>query len=173
MRVFIAIDFPEEVREEILKIQNQLSFSKGKLTEPENLHLTLKFLGNVRDKQIEEIQSRLNKIKYERFETEVKYAGFFDNQEYRVIWLYLTNCENLQKKIDETLSELFEKEKRFQSHLTIARVKPPYDAKYIQNELRKLKISPIKFVVDNFRLKESNLHPDGPKYKTIEEYNLS
>ncbi|RLG16235.1 RNA 2',3'-cyclic phosphodiesterase, partial [Candidatus Pacearchaeota archaeon] len=43
MRTFISIDIPEKVRKEIIKIQNELSDFKGKKTEPENLHLTLKF----------------------------------------------------------------------------------------------------------------------------------
>lgn len=176
-RCFVSIDIPEKFYEEIEKIQGQLLKSQGKYTKPENLHLTLKFLGELTMNEIEEVRKRLRQIRYAQFETAVGDAGFFDNarrgKKDSPIWLHLTNCEGLQKIIDESLVGLFEKERRFQSHLTIARVKPPYNTKFILAELRKIKISEIKFVVDNFRLKKSNLGPDGSKYETIEEYILN
>ncbi len=57
MRCFLAIELPEEVREELVRIQKQLPEAKFKLVEPENLHLTLKFLGELSDFQV-------NKVKY-------------------------------------------------------------------------------------------------------------
>jgi 2'-5' RNA ligase len=48
MRAFISIEFPEEIKNELKKIQEQLPEFKGKNTEPKNLHLTLKFLGEIR-----------------------------------------------------------------------------------------------------------------------------
>jgi len=175
-RAFISIDIPEKIRKDILKIQKQLPEFYGKLTEPENLHLTLKFLGEVDEEKIEKVKLNLIEIKYGRFETEVEYLGFFDNikrgKKYGPIWLHLTNCEGLQKKIDESLGDIFPSEKRFMSHLTIARVKSLDDKKYFLEGLGKIKIPKIKFGVDNFMLKKSILKPEGPVYETIEEYKL-
>jgi len=177
MRTFISIDMPEEVQQEIKKIQEQLPEFYGKKTEIENLHLTLKFLGEVDKNKIEEAKRRLQEIRYEKFETELKYLGFFDNvkrgKRYGPIWLHLNNCEGLQKKVDEQLRNLFEPEKRFMSHLTIARVKGLKNKEYFLEELKKIEIGKIKFVVDKFKLKESVSRPEGSSYKTVKNYVLT
>jgi len=176
MRTFISIDIPEYVLGEINKIQDGLPEFYGKKTEPENLHLTLKFLGGIDGERIEEVKKRLGEIKYRKFETEIKYLGFFDNMKkgkrYGPVWLHLNNCEGLQKKVDESLIGLFEKEKRFMSHLTIARVKNVKDKKLFLEKLKEMKFPKIKFVVENFRLKQSMLEEKGPIYGDIENYNL-
>lgn len=177
MRTFISIDMPENILEEIKKIQDSLPEFYGKFTEPENLHLTLKFLGEIDEEKVEAIKEKLKEIKLNKFETEIKHFGFFDNvkrgKRYGPVWLYLNNCEGLQKEVDEKLSSLFEKEKRFMSHLTIARVKKIDDKKYFLDELKKIEIPKTKFVVDKFRLKMSTLTKQGPVYETLEEYILN
>jgi len=176
MRTFISIDIPKDVREEIGKIQSQLPEFYGKKTELENLHLTLKFLGEVDEDKVEEVRRRLRGIEYKRFETEIKYLGFFDNvkqgKRYGPVWLHLSDCEGLQKKIDDSLEGLFEKEKRFMSHLTIARIKTLENKKEFLEDLGEIKIQKIKFVVGNFRLKQSILWEKGPRYGDIENYDL-
>ena len=65
MRAFIALELPKEILEEINRIQGLLKKNNlfaGKFTELENLHLTLKFLGEIDDKHIEDIKRRLNKM---------------------------------------------------------------------------------------------------------------
>ena len=171
IRTFISIDIPREIQKEIKKIQGKLPEFRGKKTEPENLHLTLKFLGEIDEEKFEQIKEKLREIKFEKFETEIKHSGFFDNRKYGIVWLHLSDCENLQKEIDEKLSSLFRKEKRFMSHLTIARIKSVDDKKKFLEELKKIEIPVIKFVVDNFRLKKSVLTFKAPVYETIEEYN--
>ena len=154
MRTFISLDIPEEIKKEITKIQSQLLEFIGKKTETENLHLTLKFLGEIDEKKIEKVKKRLREIKFEKFETEVDSIGVFSEKFIRIVWLHLSNCDELQKEIDEKLKDLFEKEKRFMSHLTIARVKNVKDKKIFLG-----------------KLKESVLSEKGPIYGTIEEYN--
>jgi len=120
MRAFISIDIPEEMRKEIIKIQRSLPKFFGKKTAPENLHLTLKFLGEINEEQLSVIKKRLSKLSFSSFETEIDFLGFFDNYPRGIVWLHLTNCEQFQKEIDDALKDLFGKEKRFMSHLTIA-----------------------------------------------------
>jgi len=173
-RTFISIDIPEKTRKEIEKIQRELPGFYGKKTELENLHLTLKFLGEIDEQKVEETKERLKEVRYKRFETEVKYLGFFDNvkkgKRYGPIWLHLSNCEGLQKKIDESLIGLFKPEERFMSHLTIARIKSLKNKEIFLEELSKIKIPKMNFIVDNFQLKKSVLKSEGPVYETIEEY---
>lgn len=172
MRTFISIDMPEQVKKEIKKIQDSLPEFFGKKTEFENLHLTLKFLGEISDEKLKKVRERLREIKYKKFETEINEIGVFSEKFVKIIWLHLSNCDELQKQIDEKLKELFELERRFMSHLTVARVKNIEDKKKFLQELKKIKIPKSKFVVESFNLKKSTLTPEGPVYEILESYEL-
>lgn len=172
MRCFVSINIPREVARDIKKIQEKLPEFQGKKTELENLHLTLKFLGKISEDKIKKIKDRLRKSNLKSFETKIKYLGFFDNQKHGVVWLYLSNCDALQKQIDNRLKDLFEPERRFMSHLTIARTKSIKDKRKFLEELKKIEIPTIKFKVENFYLMKSELTSKDTTYKIIEEYKL-
>lgn len=172
MRAFISVELPENVRREILKIQNQLPLFVGKLTEPENLHLTLKFLGEIDEDKVEEVRKRLRKVKLKKFEAEISEIGVFTPSFIKIIWVSFTGCDDLQKEVDNALEGLFPSEKRFMGHVTIARVKK-CDKRKFMNELGRVKVNNINFDVDKFYLKESRLHEKGPEYKVVEEYGLN
>jgi len=169
MRAFIAVDIPKKIKKEVVKIQNSLPEFKGKKTEQENLHLTLKFLGEVNQEDLEKVKNKLKSIKFEQFETEIDSIGTFNA---RIVWLHMTNCNELQKEIDKTLKDIFQPEERFMSHLTIARVKEIKDKKSFLKELGKIKFDKIGFEVKEFKLKISTLTRKGPAYEDLEVYNL-
>ena len=171
-RCFVSIDIPEELKRDIEKIQNLLPDFQGRKTEPKNLHLTLKFLGEIDEKKVEEVKQKLGEINFNKFESEIDSIGVFSEKFVRIVWLHLTNCGGLQKKVDGILSAEFKSEYRFMSHLTIARVKSLQDKKNFLEKLNKIKSDKMKFGVDSFRLKKSILTKKGPIYKTIEEYKL-
>jgi len=173
MRAFISINISEEIKKEIKKIQDLLPEFFGKKIELQNLHLTLKFLGEVEEKDAEETKEKLRKIKIEKFATEIDEIGVFSEKFLRIIWLHMKDCDNLQKQIDNALKNLFEPEKRFMSHLTIARIKGLKDKKGFLQDLKKIKIEKIKFKVDKFYLMKSELTAEGPRYSVLEEYNLN
>ncbi len=174
VRAFISVDIPKNIQREIKKIQEMLPEFEGKFTETENLHLTLKFLGNIDEKILPEVKRRLKEINFKRFETRISGIGVFSPEHVRIIWVKLDDCENLQKAVDEKLSDIFEKEKRFMSHLTIARVKNIMDKKRFLEEIGKIKIpSGLDFQIKSFQLKKSTLTSKRPIYETIEEYFLS
>jgi len=172
MRAFISIDLPKEAKEKVKEIQDKLPEFSGKKTEIENLHLTLKFLGEVDEEVIEKVKERLREIKFNSFETEIDSIGIFSEKFIRIVWLHLSNCDNLQKEIDNNLADLFAKENRFMSHMTIARIKNIKDKKSFLEEIRKIKFEKISFEVDRFLLKKSTLTESGPIYEVIEEYKL-
>lgn len=173
MRTFIAIEIPENVKKEIVKIQEQLPEFEGKKTEIENLHLTVKFLGEVEEEKVEEMRKRLREIKFRKFNTEINFLGVFSESFVKIIWLHMKNCDELQKEIDKKLDGLFKKEKRFMGHLTIARVKNVKDKKRFLEEIKKIKIPRMNFGVNRFILKESVLAEEKPFYKDIEAYPLN
>lgn len=173
MRVFISVKLPPKILWKIEEIQKALPEFLGKKTELQNLHLTLKFLGRVSFEEVEEIKLRLRDINLEKFEADIEEVGFFENFKRGIIWLKLTNCDNLQKEIDKSLEGISEKEKRFMGHLTIARVKKIKDKKEFLNSLKKIKIPKIFFIVDKFYLIESKLKKEGPEYFILEKYNLN
>ncbi len=176
-RCFISINIPKEVSNKIEKIQNSLPDFNGKKTETENLHLTLKFLGEIKEEEIDKIKDILRNIKFSKFELRAGELGAFSPKFIRIIWLHLIGGEELQKKIDKEISTKFEKfgkEKRFMSHLTIARVKSlkGENKENFLEKLNSIEIPQISFCVQEFCLMSSELTPEGAKHRVIERFGL-
>ncbi|MBS3076102.1 RNA 2',3'-cyclic phosphodiesterase [Candidatus Pacearchaeota archaeon] len=177
MRTFIALDLPKEIIKEIQGIQKilkQKSLFTGKFTESENLHLTLKFFGEIDETKVEEVKKRLSEIKMDGFYCEIGEVGVFTKSFIKIIWIKLNGkgIFNLQKEIDEKLSGLLEPEERFMSHLTIARVKHVSSKKDLLDYLKSIKPKKSKFYCNRFYLKKSELKPEGPVYEYLAEYKL-
>jgi len=174
-RCFIAIDLPREAINSIKEIQKLLkkqNLFNGSFTEPENLHLTLKFLGEIDEKAVEEIKKILQGIKFNEFEAGLGEIGVFSKEFIKIIWMKLNDkgIFDLQKQIDEKLKGMFEPEERFMSHITIARVKNIGDKKALLDYVQKIKTKNIKFKIGRFFLKKSGLFPEGPVYEDLESY---
>lgn len=172
MRTFVAVELPEDVKKNIIRIQKQLPSFDGKLTEPENLHLTLKFLGDIDDKILVQVKKRLKKIKFSRFKAKIDFIDVFSPDYIKIIWLHVESCAELHKAVDSALSDLFPSEKRFMSHLTIARVKHIEDREEFLDKVQTIKILETKFDIEKFYLKKSTLEKPQPKYETLESYDL-
>lgn len=177
-RGFIAIDidsFPKLVEFE-RDIKN--SGANVKLVEPENIHLTLKFLGDTDESLIDRIEEIMRESvkEIEPFTIKLKSAGVFPNERYiKVIWIGIENGEIIGKiasKIDEKISDLgFEKEKRrFSVHLTIARVKSAKNKEKLIQMIEKYRdVEFANITVDSIKLKKSELTQKGPIYTTLKE----
>jgi RNA 2',3'-cyclic 3'-phosphodiesterase len=176
LRSFIAIELPREAINYIKQLQELIrkqSLFTGKFTEPENLHLTLKFLGEIDKETLEKIKERLREVKYLEFEASLGEAGAFSKSFIKIVWLKLHGkVFELQKEVDEKLKGLFEPENRFMSHITIARVKKVGDKSALLDYLGGMKIKKITFKVDRIYLKKSTLKPEGPVYEDLEEIKL-
>lgn len=176
VRAFVSVDIPEELYPEIKKIQNMLPGFRGKLIAPENLHLTLKFLGEIKKETLEKVKEKLGEVEFKPVDARISKIGVFSSKYVRIVWLKIENMDALQKRIDEKISELeeFEMENRFMGHITIARVKSLKNKNYFLGELNKIEIpKKLKFNVDKFRLKKSTLYPEGPVYEVLEDFSLS
>ena len=179
MRAFIAIDFPDEIVKEIARVQGVLGNYKftGKVTELENLHLTLKFLGEVEEKKVEKIMERLRGMRFGEFEAKLAEIGTFSyDLNPRIVWVKVggKGVFELQKKIDEMMEkEGFAREERFMSHMTIARIKYVKDKEGFKDYVRNLGVKEIEFPVKSFKLMKSDLREMGPVYALLEEFILS
>jgi len=174
MRLFIAIDIPKSLKAEILRIQEEIkNLGRINIVPKENLHITLKFLGEVDDSKV--IIKALEEIEFEKFSIISGNAGFFPTDNFiNVIWIGFNDDEKLlelQQQIDNILSKKFKKEKNFISHATIARVKYlPVENKEEFKKLKNRKITPMKFKVESFKLMKSILTQQGAIYETIKEF---
>ena len=177
IRCFISINIPEKLKEEIIKIQQELEEKNlffGKFTEPENLHLTLKFLGEISEERVEEVKRELKGLKSGKFKAGFGRGGVFSERFIRIIWIEILGKQvfDLQSEIDRRMKEIgFKKEERFMSHLTIARVKKAEDREKLLKEFE-MKYEKKDFTVDKFFLMKSTLGEKGPVYEILEEYEL-
>lgn len=184
MRMFLAIELANPLKNNIKKTQNIIKdtdSSKIKYVETENLHLTLKFFGDIN----KEKQKQISKIitdtitSYKPYTLKLAKIGAFPNiYRPRVIWSGATdkdkNTMNLIKELDTQFSKIgFKKERDYVPHITIGRVKQVYDKDVLANTLKQLKNKYHgKMEVTKISLKSSTLTPDGPIYNTEEEFNL-
>lgn len=136
MRSFIAIDFDDALNCDVADLQASLRSRCPKLTwiRPEQIHLTLKFLGKITDQDIFPIGSALDKCAAEMapFEIQIEGVGVFPpSGRVNIVWVGITDAEKrlarLQARCEEMLAPLgFSPEGRgFTPHLTIARNKDP------------------------------------------------
>jgi 2'-5' RNA ligase len=183
MRIFIAIDISEELREKIADIERKLHSNEFdvKFIEPKNLHITLKFLGDVKEEQINEICNVLEQVSknFKKFKLFINGLGYFGSPKYiRVIWLGVENGESeivsLIKILDEKLMHIRRNEfSRPSPHLTIGRVKTGRNReKLLQkiNEFKDVKIG--EMIVNEIKLKESVLTKKGPIYTDLKCFKL-
>lgn len=184
MRAFLAIEIENYLKEDIIKTQNIIdntNSAKIKYVEENNLHLTLKFFGDINPRKEKQINKIIEKTinDYSEYTLKFNKVGAFPNIKHpRVIWIGATdkknNTINLIKQLDEQFSKIgFKKERDYVPHLTIGRVKNVYDNDLLTQKLTELKKHYTgKMKVKSIQLKSSQLTPDGPIYSTEKEYKL-
>lgn len=170
MRVFLAIELNDEVRRELTRVIDAFKSSnliEAKYVEPENLHLTLKFFGEVSKEKFEDILKKLAVFNFKNFEAKINGVGYFSENFIRVLW---TGIED-ENKLDELVFEIrkiFGKEnKKFSKHVTLARIKKVHDKMKFKEFVRNFKTNPIKFKINKIILKSSVLKKEGPEYSNI------
>ncbi len=170
MRTFIAIDF--KILEHYFKeLQKQIQTDLAKIKFTNDFHLTLKFLGEIPDKQVEKIKELLKEIKFKPFNVEFSDTGVFPDEDYiRVVWIGFEDNRdiiNLQQKVENKMQLIFQKEKRFHPHITLGRVKFVKDKQKFIEALKEIKVEKKKFEVNCFKLIKSTLTSEGPIYEDL------
>lgn len=180
IRTFLAIDIEDQrITRRITQIQGILSNSGAilKLVKPQNIHLTVRFLGNISQQMVNAIYDEMKQVSLVPFDIQLGGLGVFPKLNYpRVVWIGIKKgayeLKNVFEQLEPRLRRLGFKPdtKGFSPHLTIARVKSGKNkAKLaeviLQNENHEF--GEMKF--DCLKLKKSDLTPRGPIYTTLKE----
>jgi 2'-5' RNA ligase len=178
IRTFICIDIPETIRQRIDSLQQDLRRVGAQVswTTPSNIHLTIKFLGDVPESRVGDVCNAVERAAADRspFEIEVSGAGCFPSlRNPRVLWIGLKSVPSPLKELharieDELAREGFPREpKKFAPHLTIGRVRNPHNAGRVAEELIKTGIERESFRAAEVIVMRSDLNPKGSLYTPI------
>ena len=174
MRVFLAIELPQEVRDELAGLQKQLSTAPAKLGFAHEFHVTLKFLGEITPVKVDAVKSCLGNVKFKPFKARLGKPGFFaSGKNVRVVWVGIEPADEfiqLQEMVNDALEKDFPREKNFKPHLTLARVKSVSDRNRFLQQLWQLKIGDFPFEVSEFKLKKSTIGSSGAVYDDLALY---
>src|SRR5262245_4391207 len=180
MRLFIAVELPDELRNALGRVQRELHSLTGtaRWIGPESIHITLKFLGEVPETRVADIDAAITGLTWKPFLITVRGVGFFPgNRSPRVFWagMEAPTMEDLVERLDTRLERLgFEKEKRaFRPHITLARAKNTrMDASLVAAAERYGHAEFGSFTVDRMFLFKSTLKPSGAVHEKVREYLL-
>lgn len=180
MRSFISIEINnEDVRSCILMFQKNILGTNAdlKLVKAENIHITLRFLGNITTTMVEKISEELKKIQFSPFYVEFSDVGVFPSLKHiKVIWIGIkkgvTELIEIYNQIESRLNKIgFSPETRgFRPHITVARVRSTRNKKQLVKMITDKQNSVFgPSIVDSIKLKKSILLPKGPLYYTLLE----
>ncbi|PIP18810.1 MAG: RNA 2',3'-cyclic phosphodiesterase [Candidatus Omnitrophica bacterium CG08_land_8_20_14_0_20_41_16] len=188
MRTFIAIELPEDIKDRLGRLQDKLRKCGAdvKWVEPENIHLTLKFLGERDDKKIAKISEIVAETAKNHlpFLAHITSVGAFPKIDYpRVIWVGVEQGDAETKKIAQELEEKIatvgipKEDRPFSSHITIGRTRSPKNREKLvaslKNYVENLAGENLEFTVGKITLFKSTLAPSGPVYEALKEITLT
>jgi 2'-5' RNA ligase len=180
IRSFIAFDIEdEEIRRRFSEAQRMLVGTGAdlKLVKPQNVHVTMRFLGNITLPLVDAVYEAMRKVSFTPFDIEIRGLGAFPRLQYaRVIWAGIRRgkeqLERIFNQLEPQLRRLgFRADPRgFSPHLTIARVKSGRNKAELIHRIRESLDYEFGVVrAECLRLKRSVLTPKGPIYSTLRE----
>jgi len=184
MRTFIAIELPSEIKDALASLQTELRRAGADVswTRPENIHLTLKFLGEVDERRIGEVEKVCvaSAAEFQPFTLRLNETGVFPNaRQPRILWAGLAGeiekTVEMRKRLDDGLALIgFEREEKdFRPHLTIGRVKSNRKIRELLALAGARQVPALSFVVTEIVLMKSELHPAGALYTPVAKVSLS
>src|SRR5713226_2994122 len=180
MRLFVALEIPSTVREnlaDLLRFLRAVS-PQTRWVRPENLHVTLKFIGEVPEAKFAAIRNALAGARSDQPVTlDFRGLGFFPNEKHpRVFWAGIeasSNLKDLAADIDRATEKLgIPREQRpFSPHLTLARFEPPGPPEKLRSAIQENAAREFGSLhTSRIHLIESKLKPSGAEYTTLESF---
>jgi len=180
IRLFVALLIPDEVRSIVFDHCNSITenSSEYRWEEKEKIHLTIKFIGEVKKELLPQIIDEIEFVKsFSTFNCSISTFGFFFRfNEPKILWCNLDIDESIISIVDELNIRLkkfnIEPEtKKFKGHLTLMRIKRKVSEDFIRS-VKEYKFSPVKFTANEIAIVQSILKPSGSEYKVLKIYEL-
>jgi 2'-5' RNA ligase len=180
IRLFVALLIPDEVKSILFDHCNSVieNSSDHRWEEKDKIHLTLKFIGEVREELLSQIINELEFVKtFSSFNCIIsKFNFFFKFNEAKILWCNLDTDNSIISLVDELNVRLkkfnIERETRkFKGHLTLMRIKRKVSEDFVRS-FREYKLFPVKFTANEIALIQSVLKPTGSEYKVLKIYEL-
>ncbi|MEM3781834.1 MAG: RNA 2',3'-cyclic phosphodiesterase [Candidatus Micrarchaeaceae archaeon] len=182
MRLFIAIDLPEEVKEKAEKIEKEIGALQGSFTfvNKNAMHITLNFIGEVNESLADNAKRALDSVGFSPFDIALRGLSFFSPEFIRVVYIGISKGSEDLSRLFGTIGEALENESvpyerrsegsKFTPHFTIARVKYIRDKKPLLELVAKHADEDFgTFSVKSIALKKSVLTENGPVYSNLHE----
>ncbi len=184
-RVFCAIDLPRDLRERLIahinRVRDAVPDARANWSRVDNIHLTLKFLGDIPLPQVEKLSEAASRsVKdFAPFKIVVEQAGAFPKHgQPRVLWIGINDFSGKLGEMharleDESAKAGFQKEDRpFNPHLTAARLRKPRHARTLASAHKQLGFEPAEIAVSELLVIRSELSNEGSKYTVISRHPL-
>jgi RNA 2',3'-cyclic 3'-phosphodiesterase len=186
IRSFLAFELPPEIKEQVRQVSENLKRSKMDVrwVKPDNIHLTIVFLGDVREGDISAIVREIEQVccGFHPFDIYLKGLGLFpDRRRPRVLWAGydgdIERMESLRDVLHERLIpfEIKAEKRQFKPHLTLGRFRNPGKGNLNLDEILNLhgSLSSPSFQMSELVLFKSELRPQGPEYTRLESWPLT
>ncbi|ADB59132.1 2'-5' RNA ligase [Haloterrigena turkmenica DSM 5511] len=184
MRLFVSVDLPDDLAAPVADLQDEFADAGGlNFTDPEQAHLTLKFLGDVDEDRVpaleRELEAAVADADVDHFTVRYGGLGVFPSLDYiSVVWLGTETggeeLTRLHEAIEERTTAMgFEPESHdFTPHVTLARMEHAGSKDRVQELVRERDPTIGETTVEEIRLTESTLTDSGPVYSTVESFPL-
>jgi 2'-5' RNA ligase len=184
MRLFVSIDLPDDFAENVAEVQDHFADASGlDFTDPEQAHVTVKFLGEVNRGELPRVKNALRraieKADVEPFEATYGGLGVFPGLGYiQVLWLGVGDGGEEMTRLHETVETGvtrlgFDPEDHdFTPHVTLARMEHAGGKELVQENVEELDPTVGTTEVEEIRLTKSDLTDEGPEYSTVESFEL-
>lgn len=182
MRAFVGFFTSKRIYDHVERLQDETrDFIRGKWIEPQNLHITFQFLGEISSDQAIDVMRNLQRVAemFSPFRVQYRSLGVFpDRKRPRILWIGVSKGGSTLKRIAAEISQLNRRvginpdTKPFHPHVTICRIKE-VDKKKLGNLMNRYKNSLFgEDLVDRVALVSSSLTSIGPIYTVVEEFPL-
>ena len=185
IRVFCAVELPEEIRAAVVahaaRLRREFPDARASWARPEGLHITLKFIGEVEAARVESLSNAAGAAVegLKPFRLSIEESGTFPPRgAARVLWLGVKDESGRLKQLRRRLEHECEaagfpaEPRAFKPHLTLARLRTPKDAHALSEAHRQTPFGPHHFGVTELLVIRSELGPGGSRYTPLSRHQL-
>ena len=175
MRLFAALALPDRVAQSLMLIQGGVPGARWQ--HREQVHLTLRFIGEVDGRDAAMLDDALAGIKAPAFDLQLHAVGQFGGRQIHSLWAAVRKSEaleHLQRKVDTAIRRVGQPQDqhKFMPHVTLARLRHPEQDKVLEWLAHHALYTSAEFPVDAFCLYSSKLTSDGSIYRIEQDYPL-